>query len=129
MVRIRVSPMVLAVSCLALVLALPVQSAEPDYELKVAQPGPQVDYTDSFPTDVQATARLWNQIKIDAVEEQTRALREDFEKHKSVWFERSDTLATRCGNISASMQPQLSVTEQMLYSSYQPSYRFYRWGR
>jgi len=97
----------------------PVLAGEPDFVLKVSKPGPDPrKYTESFKTEAEATAWLWSRLKIDAVEEQTRALRIDFEQYKSVHYERLPNIAEQTGIVSIQMQPQLDIREQMLFSSY-----------
>jgi hypothetical protein len=91
---------------LLVLLAVP-SMAEDDFELKVASPDATVQgYDESFPTDVQATARLWSQVKIDALEEQTRSLQVEFEKFKTVRFERQTSLANHTGSLAIQGQPQ-----------------------
>ncbi|MBI4861534.1 MAG: hypothetical protein HY815_14925 [Candidatus Riflebacteria bacterium] len=104
---------------LSLVFALgPALAEQPTYELKVAKPGaPAKIYKEAFPTEVQATAWLWNRLKIDALEEQTQQLKIDFQAAKGVRFERKENLAHQVGAISIQNQCQLSVGEQMLFSA------------
>lgn len=91
---------------LLVLLAVP-SLAEDDFELKVASPDHDLTpYDESFPTDVQATARLWNQVKINALDEQTRSLRVEFEKFKTVRFERQNSLANHTGSLGIQGQPQ-----------------------
>ena len=91
---------------LLVLLAVP-SFAEDDFELKVAsEDAAMTPYDESFPTDVQATARLWNKVKIDALEEQTQSLRIEFEKFKTVRFERQTSLANHTGSLAIQGQPQ-----------------------
>lgn len=92
----------------ALFVSLVVPSlAEDDFELKQARPGADMTpYEESFPTEVEATARLWNQVKINALDEQTQSLRVEFEKFKTVRFERQTSLANQTGSTGAQYQPQ-----------------------
>src|SRR5690606_5008625 len=81
--------------------------AEDDFELKPSQPGAAMTpYTESFPTEVEATARLWNQVKVDALTEQTDALRVEFEQFKRARVERQTSLANHTGNLGIQGQPQ-----------------------
>jgi hypothetical protein len=93
---------------LVTVLAVPAAAAgeEQDFELKVVELGAAPVYTESFPTEVEVTARLWNRLKIDALEEQTQALQIEFERFKTVRFERQPSLANQTGNLAAQYQPQ-----------------------
>ena len=52
-------------------------------------------YEETFPTEVQATARLWNELKVDALERQTETLQIEFERVKAVRFLRDRSLANR----------------------------------
>lgn len=89
---------------LATLLVVPAR-AEDDFELK--QSGqPMTPYTESFPTEVEATARLWNQVKVDALTEQTDNLRVEFEQFKRVRFERQTSLANHTGSTGTQYQPQ-----------------------
>ena len=91
---------------LATLLVVPAR-AEDDFELKQSQPGSAMTpYTESFPTEVEATARLWNQVKVNALTEQTDALRVEFEQFKRVRFERQTSLANHSGNLGTQGQPQ-----------------------
>ena len=84
---------------LVLFVARPVL-AEDDFELKKPQPGSAMTpYTESFPTEVEATARLWNQVKVDALSEQTAALKVEFQQYKKVRFERQQSLAQEAGSL------------------------------
>jgi len=67
-----------------------------DFVFKLASPfqGRQ-RYQETFPTEVQATARLWNQLKVDALEYQTQALQVEFERIKDVRFLREQSIANR----------------------------------
>jgi hypothetical protein len=91
----------------ALLVSLVVPSlAEDDFELKSAAPGAAMDaYEESFPTEVAATARLWNQVKINALDEQTQSLRVEFERFKAVRFERQ-TSVNQIGSLGTQYQPQ-----------------------
>lgn len=63
-------------------------------ELKTTGPAyDPADYTETFPTEVEVTALLWRQLKINALEEQTEALRVEFERSKDVKFSRQESLA------------------------------------
>lgn len=91
---------------LSALLVAPVR-AEDDFELKQNQPGrAMTPYTEEFPTEVEATARLWNQVKVNALTEQTDNLRVEFEQFKRVRFERQTSLANHTGNLAAQGQPQ-----------------------
>jgi hypothetical protein len=91
---------------LVLIVAAPVR-AEDDFELKKPQPGSNMTpYSESFPTEVQATARLWNQVKVDALAEQTAALKVEFEQYKKVRFERQTSLANHSGSLGIQGQVQ-----------------------
>lgn len=91
---------------LALLVAAPAL-AEDDFELKASQPGAAMTpYTESFPTEVEATARLWNQVKVDALTEQSRTLTVEFEQFKRVRFERQTSLANHEGSLGIQGQPQ-----------------------
>lgn len=81
--------------------------AEDDFELKQNQPGSSMTpYKESFPTEVEATARLWNQVKVSALNEQTNALRVEFDQYKRVRFERQTSLANQTGSTGIQYQPQ-----------------------
>ena len=91
--------------------------AEDDFELKKPQPGSAMTpYSESFPTEVQATARLWNQVKVDALAEQTASLKVEFQQYKKVRFERQGSLAQESGslgiqgNVNPEHYPALMVT-------------------
>ena len=81
--------------------------AEDDFELKQSRPGSNMTpYSESFPTEVEATARLWNQVKVNALTEQSDALRVEFEQFKRVRFERQTSLANHTGSLGIQGQPQ-----------------------
>lgn len=81
---------------LVLTMAMPSMAQDEDFELKVASPSSATEkYREAFPTEVEATAWLWQRVKIDALHEQTTALQVEFEKAKSVRFERQVPLANR----------------------------------
>ena len=63
-------------------------------------------YSESFPTEVEATARLWNQVKVNALTEQSQALKVEFDQFKKVRFERQTSLANHTGSLAAQYQPQ-----------------------
>ncbi|MBI4860837.1 MAG: hypothetical protein HY815_11345 [Candidatus Riflebacteria bacterium] len=90
-----------------LTLLCPVWAQDATYELKVAPPGysPKA-YTEEFPTEVAATAKLWNQIKVNALDEQTQSLRVEFERLKTARFERQTSLANQTGGMAIQYQPQ-----------------------
>lgn len=91
---------------LVLLVAAPAL-AEDDFELKSSRPGSAMTpYTESFPTEVEATARLWNQVKVDALTEQTTALKVEFAQFKRVRFERQTSLANQEGIQAIQGQPQ-----------------------
>ena len=84
--------------------------AEDDFELKKPQPGSTMTpYSESFPTEVEATARLWNRVKINALSEQTQALRVEFDQFKRVRFEHQTSLADHTGSLGIQGNPE---TEQ-----------------
>lgn len=87
-------------------------------------------YAESFPTDARATALLWSKLKINALEEQTQALRQDWEQQRGFRVQRAQDVAASVGIVPVAMQAQLSVSEQFFYSSYTPTNRGYpgiRW--
>lgn len=88
-------------------LVAPAFAQDQDYELNVAGPTNSPEkYTESFPTEVEATARLWNQIKVNALDEQTAALKVDFERYKTVRFQRQDSLANK-GQVEPEYTPAI----------------------
>ena len=91
-------------------LVAPAFAQDQDYELKVADPSTKVGrYNEAFPTEVEATARLWNQIKVNALDEQTAALKVDFERFKTVRFTRHESLANK-GQVQPEYHPALMWT-------------------
>jgi len=107
MARVRRMSVLLVLCGLLLFVPTPGSADDGGYELKVVDPHQtSKGYTESFPTEVEATARLWNQIKVDAIDEQTRALRVEFEQFKNVRFQRQESLANQTGSLAAQYQPQ-----------------------
>lgn len=87
-------------------LAGPLSAQDERFDVTVAERGTPDTYTESFPTDVQATTRLWNKLRIDALEEQTRSLRVDFAKFKRARFERQTSIANQSTAAGIQYQPQ-----------------------
>jgi len=109
MARLRHVPafVIVAYGLLLLIQTIPAQAQGADFDLKVAAPGPDPRaYAESFPMEVEATARLWNQIKFDSVEEQTQALKVEFEQFKAVQFQRQESVANQVGIQAIQGQPQ-----------------------
>lgn len=90
---------------LAALLVVPAR-AEDDFELKQNPGSTMTPYSEAFPTEVEATARLWNQVKVNALTEQTDNLRVEFEQFKRVRFERQTSLANHTGSTGTQYQPQ-----------------------
>ena len=87
-------------------LAVPLFAQDERFEVTVAEPGAPDTYTESFPTDAQATTRLWNKLRINALQEQTRSLRVDFAKFKKARFERQTSIANQATGLGIPYQPQ-----------------------
>jgi hypothetical protein len=91
-------------------LVVPALAEDQDYELKVIDPGAATTrYNEEFPTEVEATARLWNQIKVNTLDEQTAALKVDYERFKTVRFQRHESLANK-GQVTPEYYPALMTT-------------------
>lgn len=103
---LRMPALLLTCGFLLCTMALPGLAQDVGYELKVARPGSEATYTEAFPTEVEATARLWNQVKVDAIEEQTRSLRVEFDQFKAVRFQRQEPLSNQCGSLAIQNNPQ-----------------------
>ena len=83
--------------------------AEGEFVFQLSSPLTEArQYRETFPTEVNATAALWNQLKVDALQEQTQALKLEFERVKAVRFLRGESIANR-KEMQPSHLPALNV--------------------